>query len=209
MHQTPIKVIKFALVLWLCVFSWSPLRADPVNIEVVPSNPAPIVGDTFTADVVVSGLGNLTAPSLGAFDLNFAFNTSMVSFVGVTFGTLLGDPLAAVPEAITGFTPTAGNLNAFNVSLLTQSQLDALQPASFTLFTVTLEVVGAGGSSLEVVPTPQLGDALGAPLPQGAIQPGKITGIALIPTLSQSGFLLLILGLLSGGLYLLLRRRSS
>ncbi len=154
MHQTPMKVSKFALVLWLCVFSWSTLRADPINIEVVPSTPAPTVGETFTADVVVSGLGNFSASSLGAFDLNFAFNTSMVSFVGVTFGTLLGDPLAA--EAITGFIPTAGNLNAFNVSLLTQAQLDALQPASFTLFTVTLQVVGAGVSSLEVVPTPVL-----------------------------------------------------
>ena len=189
-------------------FVGTPCRSTHLS-QVVPSTPAPVVGDTFTADVVVSGLGNLAAPSLGAFDLNLTFNPSVVNFVGITFGQLLGDPMAGPVEAVTGFAAAAGSLNAFSVSLLTPAQLVALQPASFTLFTVTLQVVGTGDSSLDVLPNAVLGDQLGAPLPKGAIQGGPFTGIARVPTLSQSGFLLLILGLLSGGLYCLLRRKPS
>ena len=202
------KSSKFALGTWAWLFlvGLSPLHADPVTCQVVPSTPAPIVGDTFTADVLVSGLGNFSASSLGAFDLNLTFNPSIVSFVGLTFGPLLGDATLAVPETVTGFTPVAGSVNAFSVSLLTPAQLEALQPASFTLFTVTLEVVGAGDSSLDVEPTALLSDELGNPLPKGAIQGGPFTSIARIPTLSQWGVLVLTFALLSGGLYLLLRR---
>jgi len=90
---------------------------------------------------------------------------------------------------------------------LSPGQLDALQLASFTLFTVTLLVVGQGDASLDILPTAVLSDGLGDSLPKGSVQGGPFTGIARIPTLSQSGFLLLILALLSGGLYHLLRRK--
>jgi hypothetical protein len=56
-----------------------------------------------------------------------------------------------------------GLIDLFLVSLLPQQELEALQPASFVLLTLTFDAIAQGVSALEL-PQVLLGDALGTEL---------------------------------------------
>ncbi len=166
-------------------------------VEVVPSTTLINAGTPLTADIVVSGLTNMGASSLGAFDIDFSWDPAVVAFSNISFGTDLGNE--GLGEAITGNTPGPMTVNAFEVSLLTAITLNMDQPDSFTLFTVTLDMLVAGTTSLDVVLN-SLGDENGAPLMGTPIN--ATVGVApplpatQIPTLSQWGlvFLTVLLG---------------
>jgi len=87
---------------------------------------------------------------VGAFDLSVSFNPAVLSATGVTFGSLLGDPLLF--EALTGSLIFSGSVDFFEVSLLTPAELDALQTVSFTLATLSFNAVGLGTTGLSFVP---------------------------------------------------------
>lgn len=170
-----------------------PRAASAVTLEVVPSTTMASVGDPITVDVVISGLGNLSAPSLGTFDLDLQFDTAVFSFTGAVYGPELGDPMAA--EAITTTTPGLGVVNLLELSLFAPATLNANQPDTFTLFTASFDAVGAGAGVLTVASN-ALGDENGSPLVLDAVIPTTIDvgGPVVepeIPTLSPWGLLLL------------------
>jgi hypothetical protein len=45
-----------------------------------------LLGDPVDVELVISGLGDYTAPSLSAFDLNIIYDPTILSMTAVTFG---------------------------------------------------------------------------------------------------------------------------
>ena len=146
------KTIRcLALVLVLMFFSSSSVQA--ISLDFVPSTQQVDIGSTVDVDIVISGLGDFTDPSLGVFDLDVIFDPTILSFDSVTFGLLLGDP--SLGEAITvEDASTPGTVNLFEVSLLEGDAvtcffcippfLNDLQPSSFTLATLTFDTLSVG-----------------------------------------------------------------
>ena len=176
--------------------------ATTVAIELVPSAPVVQPGDPLTIDVVVSGLGAMASPSVGAFDLAITWDDTLFSYDSLTFGTGLGDPMT---EAISGTTPMANSVQTFELSLLAASTLAASQPATFTLATLTFDSNGLPGEgAFDVGGT--LSDENGVLLPFTSTGTQISTGTVLdIPTLSSSALLTLIIVLLASGMFFLRR----
>jgi hypothetical protein len=131
-----------------------------VLLSFVPSSATVTTGGTVNVDVRLSGLGNHSPPSVGSFDLFVGFNPTILSPTAVTFGPFLGDPLFF--ESLTSFDPsTTGIVEFAEVSLLLPSQLDALQPSSFSLATLSFSAIGNGTSPFILVGTQRVDDAFG------------------------------------------------
>ncbi|MGH9460678.1 MAG: hypothetical protein ACRD1X_05645, partial [Vicinamibacteria bacterium] len=82
--------LGFATALFAALVpSW----VQATTIEFVTPVQSLSLGDAASVDIFVSGLGNGTALSLGAFDLDVAFDPAILVPVSVTFASFLGDPL--------------------------------------------------------------------------------------------------------------------
>ena len=111
----------------------------------------------------ISGLGN--PPSVGAFDLNVGFDPALLSPTAVLFGPFLGDPDSF--EALAAFDfPTSGIVESAEVSLLSPSDLDALQSSNFLLATLSFTAKSSGTSAFTFVGTPRVDDAFGNRIPE-------------------------------------------
>ena len=148
-----------------------PLHA--ITISLNPATQTVTAGSSLDVALVISGLGDGAAPSLGTFDVNVSFDQSILSFSTVAFGPFLGDP--SLLESINSFddTSTPGIVNLYALSLLEGDSttcifcippyLDDLQPASFTLATLTFSALSVGTSPLGITLN-ALGDANGGTL---------------------------------------------
>ena len=147
-----------------------------ITLSLEPASQTIFTGDTATVDVKISDLGDLAPDSLGAFDLDITYDDSIVTFASIDFGTHLGDPSFFEAFTIVG-TTAAGVVDFAEVSLLFDFELDALQPSSFTLATLTFTGKSEGSSLLEVTRDPflYLGDAFGDPFFDLILKPGSIT----------------------------------
>jgi hypothetical protein len=162
-------------VLWIGILSgWvclvGPRHADAISIDFVPASQTGFANRPVAVDVVISGLGSGAPPSLGAFDLDVAFDASVLTPIGIEFGPLLGNP--GLSEALTGFLFSPGVVNVAEVSLLAPSVLDALQPTSFVLASVSFMARSEGTSQLIFVQH-ILSDAFGRDLP-ATVGTGKV-----------------------------------
>lgn len=158
----------------LCALSMVSFAADAeaIVIGLTPTSLSAAVGDGFDVDLTVDGLGNGTAPSLGAFDVNVSFDTAVLAFVGASFGPSLGD--AFLGEAVTEVDASVpGVVNLFEVSFLEEDAatcvfclppfLNDIQTDSFVLATLSFTALAVGTSDL--VPTGAiLSDAAGISL---------------------------------------------
>ena len=144
--MTRVSIAPFACVLLL-------VSARPgvgATLDFVPASGTAMAGSSFIIDVVISGLGTGGPPSVSAFDLMVAFDRNVLRATGISFGAFLGDPSNV--EAITDFDILPGSINFAEVSLLLPDVLDALQPGSFSLATLTFEAVNPGMTTLRFVP---------------------------------------------------------
>ncbi len=116
-------------------------------------------GNSIAVDIVVGDLGSFTADSLSAFAFDVSYDASILGFSSVSYGALLGDPNNFSDTDIVT-TPSSGVLNLFEFSFLLDTELDALQPSSFTLATVVFNGLLAGNSALSFGGA-DLSDALG------------------------------------------------
>jgi hypothetical protein len=157
------QIVKATLMLALIV----PPVAHGATISVEPPDQAVPLGTPISINVTVEGLGAGAPPSLGAFDFNVEYDPGILAFDSLTFGDpLLGDQLdLGIGGSITGFgvDPVLGIVNQFEVSLELPGDLDALQPDTFVLTSLTFSSIGEGSSPL-VISDLMLGDANGDPL---------------------------------------------
>lgn len=169
-------------------------------LSVDPTPQTAMIGDMPSFDINVSGLGAFSAPSVSAFDVDVAFDSTVLAFNSVNFG--VGLDLFAFGFNIIGVTPGPGTVNVFEVSFDFPSDLDTLQSDAFTLFSVKFDAIGPGTSSINLSVN-TLGDSIGDPL-QADATPGSVT-VAAVPEPSTISLLLAGLGLAA----VRLRRKSA
>jgi len=107
-------------------------------------------GGTVSIDVTISGLGIDQAPSLATYDLDIIFDSSHLSFSSATFGNQLdlfdyGDNFtdAYIDE-------TTGDLNIYELSLDDPADLNDYQADSFTLATLTFDILKSDTTQLSI-----------------------------------------------------------
>lgn len=119
--------------------------AQAFELSISPPNQGASVGSPVNAAVQVSGLGNGTAPSLGAYDINVNFDSNVLSYQSFNFGTQLGGPANSVQSVSQ---PSGGTINLAEVSLLPAELLDQIQPGTFALGNLQFTTTAPGSSSL-------------------------------------------------------------
>ena len=116
----------------------SQASAAPVTLRLLPAVQNAIPTQTVNLALTISGLGEHTAPSLGGFDINFAFDSSILTFTGYTLSSSLGAVGTEADDLSTG--ATGNTINLAEVSILSPSQLATLQPSEFTFATLSFRV---------------------------------------------------------------------
>ena len=119
-------------------------------------------GSSVDIDLVISGLGPDVAPSLSTYDLDILFDSIHLSFSSATFGdSVLGNQLdlfdleGNISDVdLSG----AGVVNIYEVSLDFAADLNDFQADSFTLTTLTFDVLKTESSLLSFFVN-DLGDA--------------------------------------------------
>ena len=195
--------MKRSILLLALVALIFPKASMAVDIELVPTNINVGIGEMVGIDVVVSGLGDLSAPSLGAFDVVLEYDDTLFAFQDVTFGLDLGDP--NLIEALTTVTPMASQVQVIEASLLLPATLNGAQPDSFVLFTATFESVAVGPGVFDLAGGAILSDEVGSALALDNVFPATVTvnsgqSVVDVPTLSEWGLIALILCLMICGL---------
>ncbi len=150
------------LILIIASFALFANTANAATISFNPTAPTTL-GSSVNIDLVISGLGNGVAPSLGAFAVDIAYDNAIIGFNSVTYSDFLG---TAGIDSSFFTTSVAGLLTLDNFSFLSSATLDTLQGASFTLATVSFNSLSVGTSTLAITPL-DISDALGNSLTVG------------------------------------------
>ena len=133
-----------ALIAWFAA-----VPASAVTVGFVTPADDPVVNDLFTVDIVAAGLGNAVAPTVGAYDFDIGFDSSVISFVDAAATGALGDPTGMMPTSLFSASAAGNVLDIFEVSLLSsEAALDALQTDTVVLATVTFQAIAEGASGL-------------------------------------------------------------
>ena len=133
----------------------NPVAGSAATISIAPASQSVAPGSTFQVDAVISGL---TTSRVGDFDFTVSYDSALLDVTNVTFGLFLGSPLSLQFSTL-----GVGQAEFSEVSLLSPSDLLALQPASFTAATLTFQAIGTGTSALSFTAI-TAGDENGAPL---------------------------------------------
>lgn len=180
-----------AVVLFACVAQVPIAHAALLSLQ--PDAVFADNGDSVSFDLVVSGLGDFSSDSLGAFDVFVGYDASVLSFTGYSLGGLLGD-LGSL-EALDASTGDSGvAVNVGEVSLLPSASLDALQPGEFILASLTFDVLNiviGTTTELSILGGAVLADGSGFSLPVTNSLSATIEGRVSVPL---PGTLLLLLG---------------
>lgn len=173
-----------ALLLGLCCFSGH-TAAQAISLDLIPASQSVVQGHAVAVTLVISGLGDLVAPSLSAFDVDLTFNPAILAFQGAVFGDpVLGDQLDLAGlggNPMSASLTLPGLLNLFEISFDLSDDLNALQADTFTLATLTFTALTQGSSALTLAVN-ALGDANGDPLAATVGAAGSITVTAPSPT---------------------------
>jgi hypothetical protein len=136
--------------------------AGAISLEFVPSDQTAVLGNPVDVGIRISGLNDFAPPSLGTFDLDVAFDPTILSFDHVSYGDpLLGDQLDLLGlGSIQITTPGLGFVNLFELSFDPIGDLNALQQGDFLLATLTFNTLALGTAPLGISIN-TLGDAAG------------------------------------------------
>jgi hypothetical protein len=150
--------MKSLAVVLFSMLTTAHLRATLITVDLIPSSFTVTSGQALSTDVFVSGLGASSPPSVGSFDVTVIFDPTLLTATGLTFGPFLGS--VGSGEVLVSSTTVPGKISVAAVSLLTPAELDALQPASFSLASLSF-VASASGSTALNISSKIVGDAFG------------------------------------------------
>ena len=146
--------------------------AEAISVGLTPSVVTTAPGSSLFIDVVISGLADGNAPSVGVADFDIGFDPLVLGFTSVVFGNELGDVDAG--EAIATSDAPEGLLDLALVSLLSPGVLDAAQPASFALATLEFLALAPGATDLQLLQH-DLGDVVALPLAVDVVMGATVT----------------------------------
>ena len=198
------------VLMWALVAAWpfgtSSIQAATLSVS--PGAQTVGLGASTFIDIAVTGLGDGVAPSLGAYDLNVNYDSTLLSFISAT----LGDPalgnqldlfnLVSNPSAVDGTLPNT--VNVFELSFDSVANLNTLQAANFTLFRLTFSAVKLGNSPI-AISINSLANAAGDSLAANVV--GSNVTVSAVPA-PAAGWLM-VTGILSIGVRVARRNRSG
>jgi len=204
------KKALFLAVVFLGFVVFFSLSALAITIGFEPVSQEVVVGNPASVNLVISGLGDGTYPSLGGFDLFIEYDPAILALSDISFGdSTLGDQLDVSGDG-SYYDHSSHSSNVeylFGLSYNLPWDLNDLQKPSFVLATLTFDTLSVGTSSLEIVnPDPpiyvsrlsdELGNALGFERESGSVSP--------VP--EPATFILIGFGL--GGIGILRRKRRG
>jgi hypothetical protein len=164
--------------------------AAQISLTLEPSPQSISVGDSASMDLVVSGLGNLSAPSLGGFDFDLTYDSTIISANSLTFGSFLDLGIGSLQFSDLA---TAGAIHLDEVSFESSTDLNNTQPDSFTLATLGFTGLAAGISAIDFsfasLSDEQAQSLTAFSTTGGTIEVTRLTGI---PDLGSTASLLLL-----------------
>ena len=147
-------------------------------------NPVAQSGNSIDIGIVISGLDAGVAPSLSTYDLDLHFDPSQLFFASAVFGdSVLGNQLDLFNSGSnleTAEITSPGVLNLFELSLDSSADLNTFQADSFTLTTLTFNILNADTRELNI-DINALGDTDGSPLSNVTVTTATITTVPLPP----------------------------
>lgn len=164
--------VSFLVLVFLVIFGSSASSAITIGFKAV-SQPVDL-GAQVNAALVISGLGDGTAPSLSTFDITIVFDPSILAYNDVIYGDpVLGDQLGSGSFRQTNTTPNTGAVELIELSLDAAADLNDFQVSNFTLAMLTFDTLAPGTSPLEIT-TYVLGDTLGDPIVPDTVENGSV-----------------------------------
>lgn len=140
-------------------------------LEIDPTTQTKDIGQILSYDVWVKGVGS---EIVTAYDINIAYNTSILSLNAVVFGNGLN-----LGNSSDSFQFDSGTVNVNEFTLLADSVLDAGQNDDFLLFKLDFKGLTAGTSNLTMTVNSMAGhserDLFGDLLPV-ALTPDSVVG---------------------------------
>ena len=119
--------------------------AEAISVSVNPTAQNVHLGNSTSVDILISGLGSEV---VAAFDFDLTYDDAIITATGVNFGPYLGDGL---PNSFQSFVLSPGMVDVAEVSLLSDADLDLLQPDSFALATILFDTLAVGESDLTLI----------------------------------------------------------
>jgi hypothetical protein len=187
------KLFTALLMLGTC-FSFS---ANAISIDLIANQSAVNIGNNIEVQVRISGLHDASAPSLGDYDVNFNYDSSLFSFSSIVWGdAILGNQLdlsnfGSLQESTSGWSW----LRISELSVDSAVDLELLQKDEFTLFSVSLNAAAIGSGTFSLT-TNAVGDAYGNDVLIDTINSTAID-IRGVSVPEPSSLLLLLLGLVA------------
>ena len=209
-----LRADRLAVSCLVALLLYTANSAGAVMLGLTPSSQTAAVGQTVSIDLVVDGLGDFAPDSLGAFDIDVAYDPAALTFSGYALGGFLGD-LGLFEAADFSFGDLRGGvINLAELSFLEADAgscfvclppfLDDVQPVSFVLATLDFMVTDlAFGDSTEVAigSVNALSDAFGDALEIAAIDGAVIRGVEPTAMPSPAPLLLMLSGLAALGAF--------
>ena len=133
MKQTLMQRVSSALLVAALAMAGSFTSAATLSLK---AGTQPVtLGVPFSIDLLVSGVGSPDPGSIGAFDLNLQFDPQVFALQSYALGELLGN--LGLGDAFDYTLLGSGSIQLTEVSFLQTELLDALQPSSFKLATLS------------------------------------------------------------------------
>jgi len=147
------------------------------TVSVIPDDQTIVgaLGQSFEVTIAIDGLGDQSAPSLGAYDITLNYDASLLTYGGIVYDSSQMDLGAG---SFTQTSTGAGSVNLIELSFDSIATLDSQQSDAFTLATLTFYTADYGTSALSFG-TVVLSDAAAGALVTSTV-PGSVT-ISAIP----------------------------
>lgn len=177
MRETFLRLCASVFLLFLAFSA----QGGTIGLGINPITQQVIGGSPVYVGVLISGLGNGTAPSLGAFDLDVGYDESILEYHSATFGDpFLGDQLDLLGfGSISGDTSVSGSVNLFEVSFDPVATLNSDQAPGFNLVTLLFRAAQSGTRPIglsNVVLSDADGNALSADIRGGSVSVVPLPG---------------------------------